>query len=56
VDRRAPGGGIGLMSMRERVEAVGGVLEVQPAPPSGTRVRVTVPTADPEPSAAMATA
>jgi signal transduction histidine kinase len=34
--------GLGLISMRERVESVSGVLEVH-APHSGTRVRVTVP-------------
>ena len=40
--------GLGLISMRERVEAVGGVLEVQPAPASGTRLRVTVPVRVPD--------
>ena len=35
-------GGLGLLSMRERVESVGGCFEVH-APGSGTCVRVTVP-------------
>src|SRR5688572_1340208 len=46
-----PSAGLGLISMRERVEAVGGVLEVQPAPASGTRLRVTVPVRVPDTSA-----
>jgi signal transduction histidine kinase len=37
--------GLGLISMRERVEAVGGVLEIHSTPTAGTRLRVTVPTA-----------
>jgi signal transduction histidine kinase len=36
--------GLGLISMRERVESVGGVLEIHATPASGTRLRVTVPT------------
>jgi two-component system sensor histidine kinase UhpB len=36
--------GLGLISMRERVESVGGVLEIREEPTSGTRLRVTVPT------------
>jgi signal transduction histidine kinase len=39
-----PNAGLGLTSMRERVESVGGVLEIHATPPSGTRLRVTVPT------------
>jgi two-component system sensor histidine kinase UhpB len=35
--------GLGLISMRERVESVGGALEIRSTPGSGTRVRVTVP-------------
>ena len=34
--------GLGLISMRERVESVGGVLEID-ATASGTRLKVTVP-------------
>jgi len=39
-----PNAGLGLISMRERVESVGGVLEIQATPASGTRLSVTVPT------------
>jgi two-component system sensor histidine kinase UhpB len=39
-----PNAGLGLMSMTERVESVGGVLEIQATPASGTRLTVTVPT------------
>ena len=39
-----PNAGLGLISMRERVESVGGVLEIHATPASGTRLRVTVPT------------
>jgi signal transduction histidine kinase len=39
-----PNAGLGLISMRERVESVGGVLEIHAAPASGTRLRVTIPT------------
>jgi len=38
-----PNAGLGLISMRERVESVGGVLEIHATPASGTRLRVTVP-------------
>jgi signal transduction histidine kinase len=40
---RRPGGGFGLISMRERAEAVGGVLAVSSAPGRGTTVEVVVP-------------
>jgi len=36
--------GLGLISMRERVESVGGVLVIDAAPASGTLLQVTVPT------------
>ncbi len=39
-----PNAGLGLISMRERVESVGGVLEIHATPAAGTRLRVTVPT------------
>jgi signal transduction histidine kinase len=37
-------GGLGLLSMRERVESVGGALEIHATPGDGTRLTVTVPT------------
>lgn len=40
-------GHLGLQSMRERVEAVGGVFGVETAPGQGTIVRVTVPSVSP---------
>lgn len=36
-------GGFGLISMRERAEALGGVFELQSSPGEGTRVEVRVP-------------
>jgi signal transduction histidine kinase len=38
-----PSTGLGLISMRERVGSVGGVLEIHATPGAGTRLRVTVP-------------
>jgi len=35
--------GLGLVSMKERLEMVGGLLEVQSSPGCGTRVKATVP-------------
>jgi signal transduction histidine kinase len=37
------GKGLGLISMGERLEAVGGSMEIRSMPESGTRVEVTVP-------------
>jgi signal transduction histidine kinase len=39
-------GGLGLMTMRERVEALGGVIELIAAPGSGATVAVTIPRKD----------
>ena len=36
-------GGLGLVGMRERARAVGGEMELESAPGSGTRVHVTLP-------------
>lgn len=54
-----PGGGtrLGLVSMRERAELLGGTLEVQSGPRNGTRVAASIPVpagddADDEPDAA----
>jgi signal transduction histidine kinase len=44
--------GLGLLSMRERVESVGGTFEIHATPASGTRLTVTVPTRVPEPAPA----
>ncbi|MCA9718919.1 MAG: sensor histidine kinase [Myxococcales bacterium] len=42
--RRPPGqGGRGLAGMRERVELLGGALELETAPGDGTRLRATLP-------------
>jgi signal transduction histidine kinase len=35
--------GLGLLSMKERLEMIGGLLEVQSSPGCGTRVKATVP-------------
>ncbi|MDX1531425.1 MAG: ATP-binding protein [Rhodothermales bacterium] len=40
-------GGLGLAGLRERVELVGGRLEVASAPGEGTRVTITVPVGEP---------
>ncbi|MEZ4867180.1 MAG: PAS domain S-box protein [Caldilineaceae bacterium] len=37
------GGGLGLVSMRERTAQIGGVLQLQSAPGAGTTVQITVP-------------
>ena len=39
-------GGIGLISMRERLEFIGGQLVIQSQSPYGTRIRVRVPLSD----------
>jgi signal transduction histidine kinase len=41
--RRRAGGGFGLISMRERTEALGGRFSVQSRPGAGTRVEVVLP-------------
>jgi signal transduction histidine kinase len=39
------GKGLGLVSMTERLEAVGGTLKIRSAPGGGTRLKMTVPAA-----------
>ena len=39
----ASGKGLGLISMEERVEALGGALEIRSKPGAGTRLELTVP-------------
>jgi two-component system sensor histidine kinase UhpB len=41
--RPGPGGGAGLLGMRERATLIGGDLEIAARPGAGTRVRLTVP-------------
>ncbi len=41
-------GGIGLVSMKERVAAVGGTLDIRSSPGRGTTIRVSLPAAGPE--------
>ena len=57
-DASANGHGIGLVSMRDRIGAVGGALEVASAPGGGTIVRAHVPQCWPhgEPTAPMSKA
>jgi signal transduction histidine kinase len=43
VDAATSGRGLGLISMHERVEAVGGTLKIHSTPGAGTRLEVTVP-------------
>src|SRR4029078_7021498 len=42
-DTRDATRGFGLVGMRERVELVGGPLEIESAPGTGTRIRATLP-------------
>lgn len=41
--REAVGSSLGLVSMRERIEAVGGTLQIHSTPGAGTRLEVIVP-------------
>jgi signal transduction histidine kinase len=43
LSRAARGGHLGLLGMRERVEALGGTFEVESVPQQGTEVRASVP-------------
>ena len=43
LETAAPTGGFGLMGMRERVELIGGSLQIQPRSGGGTEVHVSVP-------------
>jgi len=42
-------GGVGLVGMRERVEELGGEIEVSSRPGDGTEVTVRVPSGDDTP-------
>jgi PAS domain S-box-containing protein len=48
-DAAEPSAGLGLTTMRERAEALGGTISVSSAPGAGTAVRVTLGPAAPEP-------
>ena len=52
----AEGGGIGLVSMKERVAAVGGTLDIRSSPGSGVMIRVSAPARRPEAPASPETA
>jgi signal transduction histidine kinase len=43
MDMRTAGGGVGLISMRDRIGAVGGALTIRSSPGGGTTVRGSVP-------------
>jgi len=43
----SPGPALGLSSMRERADAVGGTLTIRSVPGAGTRVRLSVPAGEP---------
>ncbi|MFI2234808.1 sensor histidine kinase [Streptomyces chrestomyceticus] len=49
-DAREPGGGHGLIGMRERVAALRGTAETGPRPAGGFQVRVRLPLQTPQPS------
>jgi signal transduction histidine kinase len=41
--REAPGNGLGLRSMRERLEMLGGDMEIRSRPGRGTRIEIHLP-------------
>ena len=47
------GKGLGLISMDERVEALGGVFEIRSKPGAGTELKVTVPLPEPAATASL---
>jgi PAS domain S-box-containing protein len=47
LERAASGGNLGLIGMRERVEILGGRLEINSQPGHGTRIRVLLPLSEP---------
>jgi signal transduction histidine kinase len=56
LERASGRGNLGLLGMRERVELLGGSLAIDSEPRSGTRIRVSLPLAEPVAAAALRTA
>jgi two-component system, NarL family, sensor histidine kinase DesK len=46
--------GLGLLGIQERLEALGGTLQIRAAPGQGTTLQITLPAAAPAPVAAGA--
>jgi PAS domain S-box-containing protein len=47
LERAASGGHLGLLGMKERVEILGGSLEIDSRPGQGTSIRISLPVAEP---------
>jgi PAS domain S-box-containing protein len=47
IERAASGGNLGLLGMRERVEILGGSLEIDSQSGHGTRIRIALPVSEP---------
>jgi signal transduction histidine kinase len=47
LERAAGAGNLGLLGMKERVEILGGTLEIDSQPRQGTRIRISLPSAEP---------
>jgi PAS domain S-box-containing protein len=47
LERAAGAGNLGLLGMKERVEILGGTLQIDSQPRQGTRIRVSIPLAEP---------
>ncbi|HTD12470.1 MAG TPA: PAS domain S-box protein [Steroidobacteraceae bacterium] len=47
IERAASGGNLGLLGMRERVEILGGSLEIDSQSGHGTRIRIALPLSEP---------
>jgi two-component system, NarL family, sensor kinase len=43
VSRQTPAGGLGLLGIRNRVEALGGTLEIITTPGQGTTLTISIP-------------
>jgi PAS domain S-box-containing protein len=56
IERAASGGNLGLLGMRERVEILGGSLEIDSQSGQGTRIRISLPLSEPTSMLAQHTA